>query len=426
MEDEHGTLRYWICFLCGEHTQFFEEDAFLCHTRQSHKQHINEDQLTVLTIACRRDSPQGITSCPLCQWAESQEAPIERAELLKHIAEDMHSFSLRALPWAPDDDAEADMNNKHILDGIQKVELWLSLVRPAVDVESLVSPTRRRSARDSDPYFLTNAYFADGASSNDSRSLQSQKSRGKDLSDLSELIFEDEPFIYHPDSSSTVNAIRALGNEISKVLGENEIGLPVPEPHFPDWAYSTILTTEKIELVLPEASPKLVEYINDKAKKLFAITVLSNPTELFHAMEAFRRHSVTDEECLPIERKFISLGECDSLAEDSDCTDGCQSKRRGQCKHDARLNVFHHKMWDWTSICTFYDRQWAFFLHHFRHETFTYALHSRCILPFKKTIEKDSNISPGHFSSVTQASMLAECQDFIKAVSIKPFPKLAL
>lgn len=226
------------------------------------------------------------------------------------------------------------------------------------------------------------------------------------------------------NGSGIADLIRALGNEISTVLDTHEIGLNPPKPYFPDSACLTLLNVGRIKSVLPEGPPELIDFIDKKAKKIFAITVLSNPAELHSAMDAFFRHNVIDADGLPIERKLTNPGECSSLDEQSVCAEQCIGEKPGRCQHDTRLNVFHHRIWDRTRIGTFYIQQWSFFLHQFHHDLFTYELHSHCILPFIKTVEQSSTISPGHFSRVTQAEMLAGFQDTISLVSMVSSPIL--
>lgn len=50
--------------------------------------------MAVLTSVCKRSAPVQMTSCPFCN-----EGKLDKEMLLDHVAEEVHAFSLRALPW---------------------------------------------------------------------------------------------------------------------------------------------------------------------------------------------------------------------------------------------------------------------------------------------------------------------------------------
>lgn len=113
IEKDH--LRCWECLPCQRRDQipllFMKEEEFLTHTKVKHGDSITEDQHPTLIRAAARPVPFGITRCPLCD----QTGPTDSDELLDHIAEHVHSFSLRSLPW-PAEEPDAHGNKPNSLD----------------------------------------------------------------------------------------------------------------------------------------------------------------------------------------------------------------------------------------------------------------------------------------------------------------------
>ncbi|KAL7918134.1 nucleoside phosphorylase domain-containing protein [Trichoderma austrokoningii] len=101
VEKDHS--RCWECLPCRKHGQpplvFTSVEDFIKHTNTHHGDSITEDQHPTLISAVGRPAPFGITQCPLCD----QTGPADSDELLDHIAEHVHSFSLRSLPWPRDE-----------------------------------------------------------------------------------------------------------------------------------------------------------------------------------------------------------------------------------------------------------------------------------------------------------------------------------
>ncbi|QYS99348.1 Peptidase_S8 domain-containing protein [Trichoderma simmonsii] len=93
----------WECLLCRNAVErlplFTSLDEFLKHTKQDHGDRISEDMYSTLVDASTRPASSEMTQCPLCD----QEGQVDSKELIDHIAEHVHSFSLRSLPWARND-----------------------------------------------------------------------------------------------------------------------------------------------------------------------------------------------------------------------------------------------------------------------------------------------------------------------------------
>ncbi|KAL6822098.1 hypothetical protein J3E69DRAFT_368252 [Trichoderma sp. SZMC 28015] len=93
----------WECLPCRNVKEmpllFASVDEFLKHTKQDHGDSISEDLYSTLVDASTRPAPFEMTQCPLCD----QEGQMDSKELIDHIAEHVHSFSLRSLPWPRND-----------------------------------------------------------------------------------------------------------------------------------------------------------------------------------------------------------------------------------------------------------------------------------------------------------------------------------
>jgi len=150
--------------------------------------------------------------------------------LLDHIAKDIHSFSLRALPWADDNGQETDERINHSAD---KVYDWL------IKNNLSENPDKERPSREKkvyiSEYFQRNAYFASSSVASSSSELESvasweeelkkwkQKegsvafgSRGSDVLSREEA---DNKNVSYPQ----VKPYGAIGNN---ELSANEAGMP--------------------------------------------------------------------------------------------------------------------------------------------------------------------------------------------------------
>jgi len=107
MED-HDPQLYWECSLCEEYLQFKARDAFEEHVSSVHGQAITDLTTFVKVSSCR--SLMGDNGCPLCSFPEHENG-VSEEQLLMHVAEHVHSFSLNALPLRYDSigETEAEM-----------------------------------------------------------------------------------------------------------------------------------------------------------------------------------------------------------------------------------------------------------------------------------------------------------------------------
>ena len=109
MQNDHEGTEQWVCQACSQkniYISFQEAADFTAHLQQQHDKRIKPQQIPMLLSAWRRKVPFEISACPLCCFASD-----DKNALLDHTAEHIHSFSLRALPWGPDEDLEEAKEN---------------------------------------------------------------------------------------------------------------------------------------------------------------------------------------------------------------------------------------------------------------------------------------------------------------------------
>jgi hypothetical protein len=100
MQEEHA-VRQWVCAVCdSDYRQVFDTEQLLVnHLREAtkHSNEYTEAQFPVIIKSSLRRMPLEIASCPLCQ--SRGEDMQGNSTLIDHIAEHLHGFALRALPW---------------------------------------------------------------------------------------------------------------------------------------------------------------------------------------------------------------------------------------------------------------------------------------------------------------------------------------
>ena len=160
IKEDHSLSTFWECLVCDDGSKFREIQDFETHVAEYHRDTITFSDLTVLgDMSLRRSSPE-LTACPLCNWAYEQTMPPSQDTLLEHIAEHIHSFSLRSLPWATEVSEHEQGRFAH---SARKVNQWLSIedneIPPYKEASEVVLI---------DNYFMHNDYFAEsvGVSSN--------------------------------------------------------------------------------------------------------------------------------------------------------------------------------------------------------------------------------------------------------------------
>ncbi|KAH7460528.1 hypothetical protein FOMA001_g19542 [Fusarium oxysporum f. sp. matthiolae] len=108
MKSQHNSVR-WACDDCIFESE--KDDEFIFDTQELWESHMRcrhscpDDRLTLLCSMSKRDLAE-LAECPLCKRACGHTRPDQD----DHIAEHLHSWALRALPWVlnPDDEASSD------------------------------------------------------------------------------------------------------------------------------------------------------------------------------------------------------------------------------------------------------------------------------------------------------------------------------
>lgn len=156
---DHKAFQYWECVACDEMEKFADVESVMVHFKEQHKDTISDDQIPTLIAAGSQTAPPAIKSCPLCTWAEDQESSPESHLLLDHIAEHVHSFSLRSLPWAS---TKEEVDKASFCNSVEKVQLWFQ-GWPTSEQGNDHHPTfqGQRPAEETDDYFRQNDYFAE-------------------------------------------------------------------------------------------------------------------------------------------------------------------------------------------------------------------------------------------------------------------------
>ncbi|KAJ4024603.1 WD repeat-containing protein 88 [Fusarium irregulare] len=189
LREDHGSTDMWTCFACLDSLQLETEADFVAHTVQEHSETISQGQIHALAAACKKSITAEITSCPLCAWPTLEEGEVSQIAVLDHIAEHVHAFSLRALPWAPDAVHETEAA---VEKAATKVEPWLTKRNFTSKTLTVIESSTTAPAPPLPPthYFETHDYFAED-SDNSSRSTVSDGTIERELREEPPLLFED-------------------------------------------------------------------------------------------------------------------------------------------------------------------------------------------------------------------------------------------
>lgn len=205
--EDHRSTEYWVCFPCGGNVQLPTEAAFIAHTKQEHQETILEDQIPLLVPISKRSVPADITACPLCDaWPPKEPGEVDREELINHIAEEVHDFSLRALPWPPEDDEAG--SEERVGGAAQTVRDWLmrwNLTHP--DAKERPPYNRRQKTPDPSHYFRSHPYFAESGGDDSPSRGDSDDSAASNLRSL-----QNEGSLTFTDSEESRIAREAAGS----------------------------------------------------------------------------------------------------------------------------------------------------------------------------------------------------------------------
>jgi hypothetical protein len=161
MFSQHTTTIGWGCEICGDEETFSREADLVEHLADIHLDSIPRDELDLFVDMGAKQSVEGLSSCPVCSWTPGVEGVVSNDQLIDHVAEHIHSFALRSLPWAPD---KIDYSQGTFKSSIEKVETWFSACNPGAETfEHTPTLQTQGSHSNRDNYFDKHEYFAESS-----------------------------------------------------------------------------------------------------------------------------------------------------------------------------------------------------------------------------------------------------------------------
>ncbi|SCV46959.1 related to 1-phosphatidylinositol-4,5-bisphosphate phosphodiesterase [Fusarium fujikuroi] len=83
----------WVCPLCDQDSVYPTMTEMMDHLHDAHAQDVGDDISSLISLSAQ--IRMGIESCPLCDV----KGEVDSTELIDHVLEHVHDFSLRSLPW---------------------------------------------------------------------------------------------------------------------------------------------------------------------------------------------------------------------------------------------------------------------------------------------------------------------------------------
>jgi len=161
MFNDHDMSSTWECDICGEAERYSSESDFVTHLTEIHQGAIPADQIPLFLEMCCKKTVEEISTCPLCSWAEDADYTASNTQLLEHVAEHIHAFALRSLPWAPDKDED---DRATFEKAFAKVEDWFAKINPEAEGSGYKSSLPVIGADGKrDDYFHAHEYFAESS-----------------------------------------------------------------------------------------------------------------------------------------------------------------------------------------------------------------------------------------------------------------------
>lgn len=244
LREGYHNSTYWICFCCDDRTQFQTEKGFTDHIKEKHAAIISYDQIPLLTDLSKHSAPFEITSCPLCDWPEKERegVHIDKDALLDHIAKELHSFSLRSLPWADGNGQETDERIRY---SSEKVYDWL------IANHLCQSPKEERPHLEgrifSSEYFQQNPYFAANSVSSSSSSRESLHSREEELRNWKQEDSNESKDIIEPLDRPDDESIKGKAETVEST---SDAELKLEEEISEDDDHSELKTGDRTNLIL--------------------------------------------------------------------------------------------------------------------------------------------------------------------------------
>lgn len=205
----------------------------------------------------------GVTKCPLCDSEDSPDSP----ELIEHILEHVHDFSLRSLPWpkdpVPNLNKVVGTFNVAVPD-VNRIIQWVCKLSPEEECQLQLCDLDRNPPMEEAPaskhskvdYFTQNDYFTDESSDGRFPSQSEQSYLSASKSGQSATSNRNDPqdwetkagdyLMQIPDVRSGANSPIALGNAVVDRIGEKDnLGIKVlynPSPAVSDIVFVHGLT----------------------------------------------------------------------------------------------------------------------------------------------------------------------------------------
>jgi len=125
MLNDHNISSHWKCIICDDETEYHNESALTSHLAAKHAKAIPTHRIPMFLELCMQKIPEEVIACPLCDWVEDAESPIGKGLLLDHVAEHIHGFALRSLPWAPNGHEEMQARSTSTI-AMERMNKWLT------------------------------------------------------------------------------------------------------------------------------------------------------------------------------------------------------------------------------------------------------------------------------------------------------------
>ncbi|KAI3325793.1 hypothetical protein HD806DRAFT_491241 [Xylariaceae sp. AK1471] len=136
----HGASEYWECLACagmGTPNKFSTADELVVHATANHKDTMSEDQILDLRDRCHTTAPPNISKCPLCPWPRGLTVEPDAVANLEHVANCIHEFSLRALPWAEFLETQIPFQSKRSTVAEAKTVKWFEMIKEEMNGEDI-------------------------------------------------------------------------------------------------------------------------------------------------------------------------------------------------------------------------------------------------------------------------------------------------
>lgn len=294
----HKSLPKWECMLCDPADIFSDKDSFTKHAQLCHSDELEGESVDDLVEACEFVEEPILDKCPICSihedtWlkkrASDQHFDLRNSTFIEHIGACIHEFSLLALPTSAIEDAvkersaaptgASNLDSRSSLSSLtfsdrgQDYPGFGEVDKSHLDKLELLPRERINS-------WFTNLGAAGGPF---------------------ESSLDDFPLASDDDTDEDENSLRPLvADRLVKSAFES-----TPFKFMPEGVIQDLITEDIIRKTLYVTEPpseednEMIHFIETRAKKTFAIVVLTRPSNTKRVMELLRRKGIDDSR-LPI------------------------------------------------------------------------------------------------------------------------------